>query len=189
MTPWLLASRLVKGALTLLVVLVAAPYAWAPVYRFPEPAPFSGSFFYNPYANASPNWQRANFHAHGRAWRGITNGAQSDEEVARRYRQLGYDVPGVSNYQYIAARHGIDTIPVYEHGYNVSKQHQLAIGAHRVVWLDFLLWQSLSHSQHIIDRLKQTSELVALAHPATRDAYTADEMGLLAGYDLIEVIN
>ena len=64
-----------------------------------------------------------------------------------------------------------------------------AIGAHSVEWFDFLLWQSLSHEQYIIDRVKAKTDLVALAHPATRDAYTPDDLQQLTGYDLIEVVN
>lgn len=183
------AKRTAQAALLLAVLCVALPYAWGPVYIFPDPHPFAGSALYNPYATQTTRWQRANFHAHGRAWSGLTNGQQSDAEVAQRYRELGYDVPGVSDYQRIAARHGTPTIPVYEHGYNVIKQHQLAIGAHDVEWFDFVLWQSLNHQQYVIDRVKRKSELVALAHPSTRDAYTADDMQSLTGYDLIEVVN
>lgn len=175
--------------LVLLVLAIGLPYAWGPVYEFPQPRPFAGGYLYNPYAIPSGRWQRANFHAHGRAWSGLTNGQQPDEEVARSYRELGYDVPGVSDYQRIAARHGTPTIPVYEHGYNIIKQHQLAIGAHDVEWFDFLLWQSLNHQQYVIDRVKRKADLVALAHPATRNAYSVDDMRSLTGYDLIEVVN
>jgi hypothetical protein len=173
----------------MVVLLIAWPYAWGPVYDFPPAVPFAGAALYNPYDNRPPRWQRANFHAHGRAWIGLTNGSQSDEEVARRYRELGYDVPGVSDYQRIAANHGVATIPVYEHGYNITKQHQLAIGAHDVEWLDFLLWQSRSHQQYVIDRVRRKSDLIALAHPATRDAYTTEDLQQLTGYDLIEIVN
>ncbi len=178
-----------KLALALAALFILGPYAWGPVYEFPDPAPFAGAEFYNPYAAVPDRWQRANFHAHGRAWRGLTNGRQSDAEVVARYRELGYDVPGVSNYQRIAARHGVATIPVYEHGYNIVKQHQLAIGAHEVEWFDFLLWQTRSHQQFVIDRVKRKTDLVALAHPSARDAYTVDDLQSLTSYDLIEVVN
>lgn len=184
-----LARRVAKALFALAALLVAAPYVCGPVYRFPEPVVFSGSHLWNPYANHQGRWQRANFHAHGRAWLGMTNGRQSDEEVAQRYRDLGYDVPGVSDYQRIAAQRGVATIPAYEHGYNITKLHQLAIGAHKVVWYDFLLWQSLSHQQYVIDRVKQQADVVALVHPATRDAYTIDDVQRLTGYDLIEIVN
>src|SRR5262245_44949052 len=140
-SPKPLLIRVLKGAGLALVALVAAPYVWGPIYRFPEPRLFSGSSLWNPYAESRGSWQRANLHAHGRAWRGLTNGRQSDEAVAQRYRDLGYAVPGVSDYQKIAAQHGVETMPLYEHGYNLGKSHQLAVGAREVEWFDFLLWQ------------------------------------------------
>jgi hypothetical protein len=184
-----LGRRALKGILALAAACVVVLYAWTPIYSFPEATTFSGTRLWNPYAGFQGRWQRANFHAHGRAWVGLTNGEQSDADVAARYRNLGYSVPGVSDYQWIAAQHGIATLPIYEHGYNITKQHQLAIGADRVEWLDFPLWQSLSQQQFVIDRVKHKTALVALAHPATRDAYTVDDVRQLAGYDLIEIVN
>lgn len=186
-TPWL--ARLLKSVALGFVLVVVGPYIWGPIYRFPEPVRFGGSALFNPYAHATGAWQRANLHAHGRAWAGITNGQQTDEEVVQRYRNLGYTVPGVSDYQRIAAHYGVETMPIYEHGYNIGKRHQLAIGARSVQWFDFLLWQSLSQEQYVIDRVKAKADLVALAHPATRDAYTTDDLQQLTTYDLIEVVN
>ena len=165
------------------------PYAWGPVYRFPEAIPFSGTQLWNPYKSLGGRWQRANLHAHGHAWGGITSGAQSDQAVADRYRRLGYDVAGVSNYQSIAAYKGVDTLPLYEHGFNIGKNHQLAIGARSVDWFDFLFWQTPSNQQYVIDRLKSSAELVSLNHPSSRGAYDLDAMHQLTGYDLIEVVN
>jgi hypothetical protein len=170
-------------------LLLVLPYAWTPLYRFPEPAPFAGSQLFNPYAALRGTWQRANLHAHGRAWSGLTNGRQPAAEVARRYRELGYDVPGISNYQQIASLDGVATIPIYEHGYNIGKHHQLAIGAQEVDWFDFPLWQSTSQQQFVIDRVRRTADLVALAHPNSRYAYTTDNLRQLTGYHLMEVAN
>ena len=172
-----------------LIVLLGLPYAWAPVYRFPNPAPFAGSHVYNPYAELHGTWRRANLHAHGTEWGGLTNGQQPSEDVARTYRDLGYDIAGISNYQSIAAHDGVDTLPLYEHGYNISKRHQLAIGARHVEWFDFPLWQALSHEQFIINRVRETADLVGLTHPVSRDAYTDDNLHYLTGYHLIEVVN
>src|SRR3954470_13978528 len=139
-------------AAVVVAALALAPYAWGPVYRFPESFPFSGTHLWNPYESLAGTWQRANLHAHGRAWSGLTTGEQSDEAVAQRYSELGYSVPGVSDYQHIAAFDGVDTMPLYEHGFNAGKNHQLAIGAHAVEWFDFPLWQSISNQQYVIDR-------------------------------------
>jgi hypothetical protein len=143
----------------------------------------------NPYAERHGVWHRGNFHAHGWAWYGITNGRQSDNEVVHRYRELGYTVPGISDYQWIAAQHGVETLPIYEHGYNIGKHHQLAIGAHDVEWFDFPLWQSTNHQQFVINRVKRKTDLVALAHPGARGSYTVEELQQLTGYDLIEIVN
>jgi hypothetical protein len=143
---------------------------------------------WNPYAGGHGTWLRANFHAHGRAWGGLTNGTQSDAEVIAAYRANGYDVAGVSDYQRIADS-SLQTIPVYEHGFNVSKHHQLAIGARYVDWLDFPFWQGVNQKQYIIERLKRSSELVAINHPSRLHSYTVDDVTRLTGYDLIELAN
>ena len=181
--------RTLGGGFLAVVVLALLPYAWGPVYRFPEPVPFSGTQLWNPYATLGGRWQRANLHAHGHAWGGVTSGSQSDQAVADRYRQLGYDVAGVSNYQSIAAFHGVDTLPLYEHGFNIGKNHQLAIGARSVDWFDFLFWQTPSNQQYVIDRIKAKAELVSLNHPSSRGAYDLEAMRSLTRYNLIEVVN
>jgi hypothetical protein len=179
---------LVRAGLVL-VVLALAPYAWGPIYQFPDPAPFTGARIWNPYASLSGGWQRTNLHAHGRAWGGLTSGEQDDAVVVGRYHALGYSVAGVSDYQRIAAFHGVDTLPLYEHGFNAGKNHQLAIGAHGVDWFDFLLWQTVSNQQYVIDRVKRKADLVSLNHPSSRDAYDLSAMRALTGYDLIEIVN
>ena len=181
--------RALKRALVTLGVLLGLPYACAPVYRFPQPAPFSGTRLFNPYDHSSGRWQRANLHAHGRAWLGLTSGRQSNDEVVERYKSLGYSVAGVSNYHQIAAHDGVTTIPAYEHGYNIGKHHQLAIGARKVDFVDFPIWQSRSHLQFIINRVAATSDLVAIVHPESRNAYDDDDLQQLTGYHLIEVFN
>jgi hypothetical protein len=178
-----------KRLVLVLGLAVSLPYLGGPVYRFPAETRFAGAEFLNPYAGLRDTWQRANLHAHGRAWSGLTNGRQSDEQVVRAYTSLGYTVAGVSNYQRIAAFGDVPTLPLYEHGYNLGKRHQLAIGAHKVAWFDFPLWQSLSHKQFVIDRVAGTAELVAIAHPSSRDAYTPEDLRQLTGYQLLEVVN
>ena len=178
---------LLKRTAALLIIVAALPYLVVPVYRFPLPQKFRGATLWNPYADMSATWQLANLHAHGRAWGGLTNGRQPDADVVRAYEQRGYTVAGISDYQRIAALHGVPTIPIYEHGYNLAKRHQLAIGARRVDWFDVPLWQSVSQTQYVVDRLKQTADLVAIAHPLT--GYKPDDLRKLTGYQLFEVVN
>lgn len=170
-------------------MLVGLPYTWSAVYRFPEPRAFHGAQFYNPYAGMQGQWRRANLHAHGRSWGGWTNGEQTNAEIVATYRRLGYDVAGVSNYHSIFGQQGGETLALYEHGYNLTKRHQLGIGARQVDWFDFPLWQGLSQQQFVIDRVARSSDLVALPHPDTREAYDADNLAYLTGYHLIEVVN
>lgn len=171
-----------------LAIALALPYTCGPVYRFPDSVPFTGATLVNPYSEIGPEWQRANLHAHGRAWSGLTNGRQqSGEEIVRAYESFGYSVSGVSNYHHIAALDGVRTPPIYEHGYNLRKRHQLAIGARSVAWFDFPLWQSISHQQYVIDRVARSAELVALAHPST--GYTSGDLERLTGYHMMEVVN
>jgi hypothetical protein len=176
-----------RRVLAILFLAVAIPYLLAPVYRFPPPQQFAGPALWNPYAHIAGTWQRANLHAHGRAWGGLTNGSQTDGEVVEAYKRHGYTVAGVSDYQWIAAQHGIDTLPLYEHGYNIAKGHQLGIGARSVAWLDFPLWQGRDQKQFILDRVGAAADLVVINHPNT--AYSDDDLRDLTGYQLMEVVN
>jgi hypothetical protein len=182
---------MVAWVLLVVAILAAVPYLACPVYQFADPRPFSGSALYNPYARLSGAWRTANFHAHGRAWGGLTNGEQSDSDVVARYAAMGYDVAGVSNYESIDWRRSGDSafIPSYEHGYNLLKAHMLALDARSVEWFDFPVIQSRSQKQYLIDRMKSSAALVVLAHPSLRGAHSVDDMRYLTHYDLLEVLN
>jgi hypothetical protein len=182
---------LFKSALTVLALVLVLPYACAPVYRFADARPFAGSAIYDPYASAAPlAWKRANLHAHGRAWLGLTSAKQTDAEVAAAYLAHGYDVAVISDYQHIAPP-SVSSIPAYEHGYNVGKHHQLGLGATRVAWFDLPLWQGTHQKQYVINQVAAHSALVAINHPAALQgyAYGDDELAELSGYQLIEAIN
>ena len=113
--------------------IAAIEYLWTPVYDFPAALPFRGAHWYNPYATVAPaaHWLKANFHAHTRAWGGLTNGHQTAGEITNTYRALGYDVIGISNYHRIDDTFAAESsyMPSYEYGYSVRKTHRLAIGA------------------------------------------------------------
>src|ERR1700730_6214009 len=91
-----------KRVVLILALAVSLPYLRGPLYHFPAQTSFAGPKFLNPYAGLGDTWQRANLHAHGRAWNGLTNGRQSNEQIVRAYTSFGYSVAGVSNYQRIA---------------------------------------------------------------------------------------
>jgi len=176
--------------LGLVILLIGTPYLICPVYRFPEMKPFTGSEWYNPYESRESGWFKANFHCHTKSWWGITSGKTTIPEIYDHYRGLGYDLIGLSNYQHISPP-GLDTIhtiSAYEHGYSVWKRHHIVIGASRVDWFDFLLWQSAHQKQFILNRLKG-SGFIAIAHPKFLNGFTTEDMALLTGYDAIEVFN
>ena len=167
-------------------------YITCPVYIFEEPVPFTGNKFYNPYQNMVDDaWMKCIFHLHTKSWMGLTNGENTFEEVTDIYHQLNYDVVAISDYMSINRNKtaNLPYIPVYEHGYNIKKTHQLALGADRVLWRDYFFWQNLHHKQHIIDLMKKNSVLVAVNHPTMRSSYPPDNFKYLRGYDLFEVQN
>ena len=164
------------------------PYVVVPVYMFHAHAPFSGPTLFNPYADIGKQWQRANFHAHSRAWGGLTSGKQSADSVRSAYVSRGYDVIGLSNYHQITRVAGDPTfLPVYEHGFSIRKTHQLIIGATHVTALDFPLWQTTQAKQYLLAQLRDSSALTAIAHPYLRTGYDTTQIAALSGFDLLEV--
>jgi hypothetical protein len=71
----------------------------------------------------------------------------------------------------------------------VHKWHQVVIGARRVNWIDFPIYQSLSHKQYILDVLRENSELVYIAHPRFGGGYKPEDMTWLTGYTGLEALN
>ncbi len=181
----------IAGFFLLLFFLIGLQYALCPIYRFPEPRPFSGEAWYNPYHTLRNYWYKANFQVQSLCWLGLTDGKDQTEDIYRVYKDLDYDVITISDYQYINPFKGlnVDFIPVYEHGYNIKKRHQVLIGAKRVEWRDYPFGQNLNHKQHMINMLKKSSRLVVIAHPVFMHGYTPADMAYLTGYDGIEVIN
>ena len=165
----------------------------SPFYSFPTSTPFAGENIYNPYQEMAPNnWVKANFQVQSKAWGGITNGwNNTDSLIFNRYKDLGFDMVSISDYQKIN-RYQNQTeayIPVYEHGYGIFKNHQVCLGSKKVEWLDFPIFHTLHHKQHILNRLRNNNELVAIAHPGLWDAYSHDDMRQLTNYDLIKMLN
>jgi 1-acyl-sn-glycerol-3-phosphate acyltransferase len=180
------------GTIAAILLGIAALYVACPFYLEPDTQPFRGARWYNPYADINVRdgrWHDANFHAHAVAWGGITNGRQASREVAARYRMLGYDIVGISDYHVSPARQPRGVFPVYEHGWNIQKAHRLVLGAGPVSYLDYPLGQNRHQRQHVLDRLRANAPLIAVAHPRLRRGHPAEVLPRLAGYDLMEVFN
>ncbi|UBM58091.1 hypothetical protein LAG90_14890 [Marinilongibacter aquaticus] len=177
---------IINFILIALTVLLTVVYYQTEIFDFPTPKAFSGEQFYNPYTQWNPeNTQKANFHAHSKAWAGLTNGANSPEEMKEEYEKLGFGLAAISNYHETQAT----AIPVYEHGFNIYKTHKLAINAQAVSYLDFPFRQNTSQKQMVIDRLVNNGALVALAHPNVRDGHNMEDLSRLDNYQFIEVFS
>jgi hypothetical protein len=185
-------QNLGKFLLFVIFSLVCFQYFMSRHYKYPGRSPFTGKFIYNPYACLRSYWWKSNFHAHSIAWR-FANGHQYPRQIVSHFKKdLKYDIVCISNYEkrtlYMPPA-SPKYIPVYEHGYNIDKVHQLVFGLGPIDYFDVCLFQTMDNEQYIIDREKNRSTLVALAHPGLRDAYSENEMKSLTGYDLIEVLS
>lgn len=173
----------------LLVAWFVHHFATPPIYDFPVAAPFRGSHWYNPYAERKQHWLRANFHAHARTWKGLTNATHSVEEVWGQYKLRSYDIIGISNYQSIREPFEGEELYVscYEHGYGLIRQHQTVLGAKSVDWFVFPLSLDVRQKQYVLDRLRKSAPVVIINHPDLDAGYSLDDMTKLTGYTGIEV--
>lgn len=188
-------NTLFRYGLGILLILISykilEQYVWSWHYVYAPPIPFQGDSIVNPYQGINGNnVQVANFHAHTK--NGILNGKGSPIDVYAKYDSIGVDIHPVSQY------HNIDTsglsntgyIPVYEHGYNIGKTHQLIIGANRVINKDFIFFQTLHNKQEILEQLSYDSNnVVVLTHPSLNQGYTLRDLKYLHFYDHLEILS
>jgi hypothetical protein len=179
--------------ITAIMIIITIEYITCPVYKFKASVPFSGKNYYNPYKQIDPGlWRKANFQVQSYAWLGLTSGRlNSNEAIYNTYRRLGYDIIATSDYQKINRFRSAETdyIPVYEHGYGIKKNHQVLIGAGKVLWTDYPIFQTIHNKQHILNLLRKGNELIFIAHPKLREGYKPEDMRYLGNYDGIEVLN
>lgn len=178
-----------------IVAILVAMNLFVPVYVYDEPVPFHGDYLHNPYQDIdSTYWKCCNFHGHTRQYGGVTNGRNNGNAVYdSMYRLFGYDHVGISDYNKVNPyENGKDPgyIPGYEHGYNVWKTHQVCLGTKKVRRIDYFFYQTLSHKQHMLNRLAKQNRVVAVAHPSFVDgSYNVRDMKYLSNYKLLEVLN
>jgi hypothetical protein len=181
-------APLILGILLLILFL----YSGTTFFDFAETKPFSGTNIYNPYESLPGQSYKANFHAHSKAWGGITHGSDADQKVIDAYINKGYDLACLSNYHKISPPAGIKSrkyVGVYEHGFSIKKAHYLAINAKKVSFWDFPLWQTSSHQQTMINKLRENAEMVAIAHPKFGGGRSFQHMKDITGYHHTEVLN
>ena len=191
-------KKVVKYLLYLFLAFVALLLAmnlFVPVYVFDEPVPFHGDYLHNPYQDIdSTYWKCCNFHGHTRQYGGVTNGRNNGNAVYdSMYRMFGYDHVGISDYNKVNTyEDGRDPgfIQGYEHGYNVWKTHQVCLGTKKVRRVDYFFYQTLSHKQHMLNKLSEQNRVVAVAHPSFVDgSYLVRDMKYLSNYKILEVLN
>ena len=183
------AKRVLNISLVLLLLL-SLQYLKTDIFFKEKNTPFSGEFFYNPYKDYSINTLKANFHSHSKAWLHLTSGSQKPEEVYKFYKNHGYDIVSLSNYQKITVDSLVhDYIPVYEHGHNIGKSHQLIFNSWKTIFFDFPVVLGYNNRQQVINKLREGGGLIALAHPDLFLGYGKRVMKYLKGYDFIEVFN
>jgi hypothetical protein len=191
-------KKFFKYCLYLIIAFVGfliAMNIFVPVYIFDEPVPFHGEYLHNPYQDIdSTYWKCCNFHGHTRQYAGVTNGRNNGNIVYdSMYRMFGYDHVGISDYNKVNSyEDGRDPgfIPGYEHGYNVWKTHQVCLGTKEVRRIDYFFYQTLSHKQHMLNKLGEQNRVVAVAHPSFVDgSYNVRDMKYLSNYKILEVLN
>jgi hypothetical protein len=184
-------QKLLRASATILCMLLfacVAVYINTQIYFFPRVSKFEGDNWYNPYQNTTGKGGiKANFHAHTRAWAGISNGANSYTDFEKEYRKKNYSVCGISNY--FEASQSLTSFPIYEHGININKSHLLAIAPRYIQYFDYPLWQSSSHQQELIYKLRSTKALVVLAHPSFGGGRSLSNMQQLVGYHFVEILS
>lgn len=191
-------KKVLKYLLYIVIAFVGfliAMNIFVPVYVFDEPVPFHGDYLLNPYQDIDSTWWKCcNFHGHTRQYGGITNGRNNGNAVYdSMYRLFGYDHVGISDYNKVNIFENDKDpgyIPGYEHGYNVWKTHQVCLGTNKVRRIDYFFYQTLSHKQHMLNKLGEQNRVVAVAHPSFVDgSYNVRDMKYLSNYKLLEVLN
>jgi hypothetical protein len=180
----------------LITSVLFLPYLISPVYHFYEPKVFSGQMYYNPYQQLDTAWKVCNFHTHSKSWGGFTDGKSiHTDSIFEIYKKMGYSYLGISNYQKITHINSslfgevAIFIPAYEHGFNIKKRHHLCLGAKKVSWLDFVFFQTLSHKQFVLNKLKSSSDFVTINHPRFFNSFEESDLCYLSNYDAIEVLS
>ncbi len=186
-------AYIIKSLLILffgLIIFLTLPYFKTEIYRFAEPVKFEGHQWFNPYENMdSSAWHKANFQIQSYAWKGLTDGEQNtNKAIDSIYSYFGYDIIATSDYMKINeyGQEKPSYLRVYEHGYNIFKRHQIAIGASKVNWMDFMFFQSIHHKQKIINTIRPDNELIFLAHPDLSGSLDVEDFSKLTAYDGIE---
>jgi hypothetical protein len=186
--------KLIAAFCIFIISLLILQFVVNSKYRFSEPHPFKGDYVYNPYRYIdNSKWRRAGFHSHTHKFIGQPKKSLRIAQIMDSlYKCFDYNIIGLSDYQSINRFEDKNKcfVPVYEHGYQYYKNHQLVINPGRVTWLDFPFPQTLSNKQEVINKLrKDGTSLITIVHPVFRKAYSNNDFKYLANYNCLEIAN
>lgn len=144
---------------------------------------------YDPYAQ-NGFWLKGCFHVHTDA-HPVTPERHTPHLVASSYRERGYDVLAISDYNQITdgARFFPYAMPSYEWGHNLIKRHALVLGAEEVVPDYFPLFAFRENVQWSLHRLSGSGAFVAINHPLLFGAFTDEDLVSLDGYQGVEIFS
>lgn len=163
----------------------------SPIYDFAETEPFSGEQIYNPYADYDSivGWHRANLHTHTHAKAWINECELYADSILKLYKGYDYDIVTFSNHMELT-EYPEDKdlqVDVYEHGYNITKLHNLVFNPVGIDYRDILLPVLPSQMQYKMDRLlDRGADFIFLNHPDRTRFVDDDAMRKLTAYRLLE---
>lgn len=183
--------RLVKAGFWMVVILISVFYLSAPYFQFPKPAAFAGKHFYNPYADSMlPQAKHISFRMNALHLADVLLNGRVRLHIkhADTLPQPPFELD-ISNFQY---RHRYldrnnELLTIYRHGYGLTNDQQLCVGAEKVIWTEYPFVQQLRHKQDVLWKLSRSAKVVALTDPAR--SYTDEQLQLLSGYQLMELTN
>ncbi len=182
--------RIILTVISVALILISAMQLFTPIYDFPEPKPFSGSKFHNPYSSldSTTHFVKVNLHAHqsreGAPLESMYD--YRDGEFDSLYSAAGYHLALITDHQYI---NPASPVRAYEHGYNLQNFHINAFNAEEVWGIDIpFMLNARSQMQWQVNELKEQAEYISINHPSRlRAGFEPEDLSTLRGYDFIEM--
>lgn len=186
---WVVITSKSIAAIVIALLLFIVATSVSAVYDFRPPTPFSGPDIFDPYRNVDSihGWRRAALHTHSRV-EGIFNECDfSPAEIRDEYMRYGYDIVHFSNHNEHTTHPTEGLVPLYEHGYNISKLHVHVYGSDDVMLFDPFLPLFDFQRQFKLSLLGRDADIVQLNHPRRTKGIDRQTMQRLGGYQIVEL--
>lgn len=140
---------------------------------------------YNPYANETPRWVPVVMHMHSNEWEGTFNA----DTVVGHYHRIGAKSVILTDHNRITtSKNPFQNIPAYEHGWGPHHHHVLVLNARRRLTERHPFGSNHQQKAATLARLRDVSDVLILAHPRHRNAWSSDDVSHL-DYDAVEIFN